>query len=250
MFNGNNNGVVPVLPFGGMGGMNGFGEGIWALVILAALFGWGGDGFGFGGGNRGGSGTTAAIDASLQRGFDTQSIISKLDGINNGLCSLGYDQLNQMNGINTTVLTQGNALMAQLQQCCCSIENAIMQNQFAMQQGFCTAEYNRATDTCTITTAIKDAVNAIQQNCDNNYRSLFNQQVAMQMDALKAENAALSRQLERCDDRNLINEQTQYITSYLRPQANPAFIVPAPWYSGSFYSNGNGNCCGNNGFGF
>lgn len=250
MFNNGNGGVVPVIPFGNMNGygngMSGWGDGWWAIIILFALFGWGNGGFGFGGGNNG----TDAIDASLQRGFNNQTVVSKLDGITNGICNLGYDQLSQMNGINTTVLTQSNALMAQLQQCCCGIENAIMQMQFAMQQGFCTAEYNRAADTCTITTAIKDAVNSIQQNCDNNYRSLYNQQVQMQMDALKAENANMRQQLERCDDRNLINEQTQYLTNYLRPQPNPAFIVPAPWYSGSYAAFNNGNCCGNNGFSF
>lgn len=247
MFNGGNNGVVPVIPFGNMNGygngMGGWGDGWWAIIILFALFGWGGNGFGFGGG-----GNTAEIDASLQRGFNNQTVISKLDGITNGICNLGYDQLAQMNGINTNIFTQSNALMAQLQQCCCNIEQAIMQMQFAMQQGFCTAEYNRAADTCTITTAIKDAVRDIQTNCDNNYRSLYNQQVAMQMDALKTENQNLRYRLEKCDDQNMLNDQTQRLETYLRPPANPAFIVPAPWYSGSFYNNG--GCCNGNGFSF
>lgn len=43
----------------------------------------------------------------VQRGFDTSTIISKLDGINNGICSLGYDQLAQMNGVNTSIMQTG-----------------------------------------------------------------------------------------------------------------------------------------------
>lgn len=250
-------------------GMNGWGDmgAWWVLIILFALF--GGDGM-FGGGmfgNRGSSATTNAIDASLQRGFDTQSIISKLDGISNGICSLGYDQLAQMNNINQNVSTTGFGLMSQLQQCCCNIENAIMQQGFNTQSGMnalstqlqqcccniergqATAEYNRATDTCTITTAIKDAVTAITQNSDCNYRNLYNQQVQIQMDQLKAQNADLARQLERCDDQNMINAQTQFLTNYLRPQPNPAFIVPNP-YAGYYGYGYNGGCCNGNGFSF
>lgn len=44
-------------------------------------FGWGNNGFGGFGGNGGGYVATAATQADIQRGFDTQSIIGKLDGI-------------------------------------------------------------------------------------------------------------------------------------------------------------------------
>lgn len=253
----------------GNNGMNGWGDmgAWWVLIILFAL--WGGDGNGFFGGNRGSSATTNAIDASLQRGFDTQSIISKLDGISNGICSLGYDQLAQMNNINQNISTTGFGLMSQLQQCCCGIENAIMQAQFAnqtglnalstqmqncccnLEQGQMRADYNRATDTCAITTAIKDAVTAITQNDNCNFRQLYDQQVAIQMEALRTQNADLRAALEKCDDQNMINAQTQYLTNYLRPQPNPAFVVPAPWFAGNYgYGYNNGGCCCNNGFNF
>lgn len=257
MFN-DNNGIVPVMPFGGMNNNNGYNNGDWwAWIILFALFGWGG----FGNGGFGGNNGQTAIDASLQRGFDTQAMLSKLDGISNGICSLGYDQLAQMNSINQNISstacntdqliqqaqfanqTAMNALGTQLQSCCCEIQKGQMQ-----------ADYNRATDTCAITTAIKDAVTAITQNDNCNFRQLYDQQVQIQMDALKAQNADLRSALEKCDDQNMINAQTQYLTNYLRPQPNPAFVVPAPWFAGNFngygYSN-NGGCCNNgNGFGF
>ena len=80
-----------------------WGNGAWWIVILL-IFGWGGFGNNGWGGNGAGNGYT---DAAIQRGFDNQAVVSKLDGINNGICSLGYDQLAQMNGINTNILQTG-----------------------------------------------------------------------------------------------------------------------------------------------
>lgn len=239
----------------------GNGDGLWALIIILALFGWG-DGGGLFGGNRGGSSaTTTAIDASLQRGFDTQSIINKLDGINNGICSLGYDQLAQMNTINQNVSTtgyaitnaigqasvanmqQGNSLSTQIQTCCCNLENLLAQ-----------ANYNRATDTCTITTAIKDAVTAITQNCNNNYRQLYDQQVALQMQGKDAQIAQLTAALNKCDSQAIAANAVQSAVAQLKtPAPEPAYIVPNPntvYVMGSNCGWNNGGCCNNGGFSF
>lgn len=230
----------------------GGGDGWWALIIILALFG----GFGENGGgllgNRGGSSsTTAAIDASLQRGFDTQTIISKLDGINSGICNLGYDQLAQMNTINQNVSTtgygitnaigqatvanmqQGNALSTQLAQCCCNIENLLAE-----------ANYNRATDTCAITTAINQAAQNIMMNCNNNYRQLHDEQVALQMQGKDAQIAQLTAALNKCDTQAIANAAVQSAVCQLKaPTPEPAYIVPNP---NAVYVNTNG-CCNNNG---
>ena len=58
------------------------GNSAWWILILFFLAGNGGWG-GFG--NRG-YGEHLATSADVQRGFDTQSILSKLDGITNGIC--------------------------------------------------------------------------------------------------------------------------------------------------------------------
>lgn len=75
--------------------------GWWVLIILFALFGgWGGYGFGNNGG--GGYTATAATQADIQRGFDNSAVISKLDGITNGLCDGFYAVNNGMlTGFNT-----------------------------------------------------------------------------------------------------------------------------------------------------
>lgn len=225
----------------------GFGNdgGIWAIILIIALCGGFNNGNGGIFGNGGSSETTAALDASLQRGFDTQSIISKLDGLSNGVCSLGYDQLNQMNGLSNTVrqtgtdlsqsiqnlmvtlMQQGFAQSTQVQQCCCNIENLLQQ-----------ANYNRQADTCEITTAIKDAVREITANDNANYRQLHDENVAIQMQGKDAQIAELTAKLNRCDNRADNADQTQQLMN---------FIKTLPMLA-AFFNNGNNcnTCCNGN----
>ena len=69
-----------------------WGDGAWWIVILL-IFGWGNNGWGGFGGNGNGAGYT---DSAIQRGFDNQAVISKLDGISNGLCDGFYAMNNSM----------------------------------------------------------------------------------------------------------------------------------------------------------
>ena len=103
--------------------------------------------------------TSAVTQADLQRGFDTQAIVGKLDGINNGLCDgfyamntgmlQGFNGVQQgLNGVtnamqqgfnNTNVaLMQGqNALATQLADCCCKTQTAI---RVLLFMAFCVAQ--------------------------------------------------------------------------------------------------------------
>lgn len=238
------------------------GEGIWAIILIIALCGGFNNGNGGLFGNGGSNGTTAALDASLQRGFDNQTVINKLNGLENGLCSLGYDNLNQTNNVSNTVTQTGNAIQqslqnlmvalmqqgfaqsTQAQQCCCNIENLLQQ-----------ANYNRQADTCAITTAINQAAQAIMQNDNTNYRQLHDENIAIQMQAKDDRIADLTAKLSRCDSRADNAEQTAQILSFLNPPTVRA--IPANsgfgWF-GSWGNNCNKNntCCNNNGnfFGF
>lgn len=233
----------------------GDGGGWWAWIILLALCGWGGFG-GFGGGFGGGYGAGAAYagESVLQRAMDTQSIIQKLDGINSGICSLGYDQLAQMNGINTNILQTGfgiqqavnngtvagmqssNALSRQLADCCC--EN---------RQGQADLKYTMATDTCAITTAIERAAQSIMQNDNANYRQLHDENVAAlmaQKDEKIQEQASLIQSLNLAQSQA---NQNNYLVNTLRPCPQPAYITCNP-FTGTINPYGNyGNGCGNNG---
>lgn len=121
MFNNGMMGMIPSLAdiaavTGNRNG-NGWGDGCgawWIIVILFALWGgfgnWDGNGFG----NRGNGSATrsalasAATQADIQRGFDNQSVINKLNGLENGLCdgfyAMNTSLLNGFNNTNTAML--------------------------------------------------------------------------------------------------------------------------------------------------
>lgn len=136
------------------------GDGSWWIIVLFifAFFGWGNNGWG-NNGNGGGYAATAATQADIQRGFDNSAVISKLDGINNGICDGFYAVNNGMltgfNGINTNIMQTGfgiqqainadtvanmqntNALQAQLANCCCETREAIQGVNYNMAQNTC-----------------------------------------------------------------------------------------------------------------
>lgn len=222
---------------------DGFGNGgWWVLIILFALFGgWGNNGYG----NNGGG--TNAVSGEIQRGFDTQAIITKLDGLSNGICSLGYDQLGQMNNLST-----------QIADCCCKNQTGQMQIMNQMGQ-----------DTCQVVNAIREMGQSIMQNDNANYRQLHDEQVALQMQQYKekiAEQASLinslnlsASQLRQTQDikSDIITElRTCPIGTYSVPNPNCCY---GPWGAGNWVgflpqqANFNGNCnsgCGNNGYNF
>lgn len=95
------------------GFLSGGAGGILALIIVfILLFGNGG----FWGGN--GAAANYATQADIQRGFDTNQIINKLDGINNGLCdgfyAMNTSMLNGFNGVSGGITELGY----QMQNCC------------------------------------------------------------------------------------------------------------------------------------
>ncbi len=220
-----------------------WGNGAWWIVILL-IFGWGGFGNnGWGNGNGMGSTSAAYTDSTIQRGFDNQAVISKLDGITNGLCDGFYAVNNSMltgfNGINTNIMQTGygiqqainadtianmqntNALQAQLANCCCETREAI--------QG---VNYNMATNTC-----------ALQNAMNNNTRDIIDSQQAGTraiLDYLCAkENADLRDKVQKLElsasqDRQnallttAMTAQTQQIVNSVNPTAVPAYVVPNP----------------------
>ena len=104
-------------------------EGLWAVIILAIIFGWGNYGNGRNGGDNGmasyipylvGTGATGQggndTRAALSEGFYQQDTSRSLAGIQSGICSLGYDQLAQMNGLERIVANGDNAITLALMQ--------------------------------------------------------------------------------------------------------------------------------------
>ena len=243
MFNsGNTPFTMPVIPAtGGYGNDGAFTDGgwLWIIVVFALLFGWGNNGFGgFGGNNGGGYVATAATQADIQRGFDNQAVISKLDGITNGLCDGFYAVNNGMltgfNGINTNILQTGfgiqqainadtvsgmqntNAIQstlanmaAQNASCCCETQRQI-------ERGFADTNYNMATQACQTRQAIADST-----------RSILDYLCQDKIATLQAENNDLRRAASQDKQNALLTTamtaQTNQIIDAVRPTPVPAF---------------------------
>lgn len=253
MFNGGNSpSLADIAAVTGSGrnndGMWG-GDGWWAIIIFAMIFGWGGFGNGWGGfGGNGGAMQGYATQADIQRGFDNQAVIGKLDGIANGLCDGFYAVNNGMltgfNGINTNILQTGygiqqainadtvagmqnaNALQTQLANCCCETREAI--------QG---VNYNMAQNTC-----------ALQNTMNSNTRDIIENQNAgtrAVLDYLCAkENADLRDKVQKLELAASQSAQNAYIAANqeaqtaelirrINPMPVPSYNVPAPYpYAG------------------
>lgn len=244
-------------------GNDGFGNGMggwWVLIILLALFGgFGNNGWGNGRGNNCGGETTVVTvptpmgygyggggmgfsEAAVQRGFDNQAVITKLDGLNAGICSLGYDQLAQMNGINNTVMQTGwgitqavnngtvanmqntNTLSSQLAECCC--EN---------RAGIADIKYTLATDACSINTNVHQTGDAIINSQNQGFQMLNNtindRFTRLEMAQKDQRIADLELRLNQCDRDSALQGTASYIINSLNPPARPSYIVQNP------------NCC-------
>ena len=127
-------GITPVMPMGdGFGGGNSF-VWIFGLLILLGLF--NGNGFGFGGNGN-------ALNADMQRGFDTQNTMAQtrdiLSAVTSGTAqTIAASTANATNAIeaikdgNASLIREfGNvenaltALGGKQQECCCSVLRAV-----------------------------------------------------------------------------------------------------------------------------
>lgn len=219
----------------------GWGNDWWAVIIILALFGgWGGRGGLFGNAGSGsGCGCSApATCADLQAGFNNQAVTNKLNGLENGLCSLGYDQLAQMNGIANTIqqgdfalqqalnnnaiaqMQDTNAVSRQLADCCCENRAAIKD-----------VQYTAALNNNALLQAINTQTNTIVQNDNANYRALHDELVAYQMQQKDDVIAELRSQVQALNLGVSQRNQNDYLIDRLQPCAKPAYFVPNP------------NCC-------
>lgn len=235
--------TMPVMPATGSGyGSNGaFGDGgwLWFIVVIFAIFGgWGGNGWG---GN--GSNSSYYTDSALQRGFDTQSIIGKLDGINSGLCdgfyaqntaimngfhgvdnaicNLGYQTQQGFNTTNIALMQGQNALQSQLANCCCETREAI--------QG---VNYNMATNTCALQNTMNNNTRDIIDSQNAGTRAILDYLCQDKIAALQAENNDLRRAASQDRQNALLTTQmaaqTQQIINTVKPAPIPAYQVPNP----------------------
>lgn len=213
------------------------GSWLWFLIVVFAIFGGWGNGFGGFGGTNGG------VGSEIQRGFDNQAVISKLDGISNGLCDGFYAMNNSMltgfNGINTNIMQTGygiqqavnadtvanmqntNALQSQLANCCCETREAI--------QG---VNYNMATNTCALQNTMNNNTRDIIDSQQAGFRSILDYLCQDKIATLTAENNDLRRAASQDRQNALLtaamSTQTNQIINAVNPAPIPAYTVPNP----------------------
>jgi len=287
MFNNGNDLVMPVAPmYGGYGGNgNGFlgGDGIWALLLFALIWGNGFGGFG----GFGGMGGFAADGAMLYpwmnqaevttNGFQNQMLQTTIQGVQNAvttgfgdvqnsLCS-GFAGVNaSINGAQNalaqqlytnqisdlersfaaqTASTQGmNAIQGQLAQCCCDNRAATADVKYTIATEACA---DRATSTAN-TQAILDKL--CQLELDG---------VKREVEAKNDRIADLQNQLNMATMRESQTAQNAFIAQGLSDEVDALYnrlsncpVPTTPVYGRTpiFTCNGNNGCgCGNNYFG-
>lgn len=221
---------------GGYG--NGMFGGDWAWwIIILLIFGWGGNGYGFGGGFGGFGGghcaSPCATQADVRAAVDQQTLISKLDqqtygladstyalnnaitngfhGVDNALCSLGYNMQAGFNGIQHSI-----------DSCCCTTQRAID-----------SVKYENAKNTCDIIRAGQD-----------NTRAILDFLTQDKIATLTAENQSLKFAASQSAQNAFItaNQQAQTAELIRRLGADcpqPAYVVQPP-QPVTFAT----NCCG------
>lgn len=230
---------------GGNNGWGNNGDGWWVLIILFALFGGWGRGGVFGNGNGSGCDGACATVGDIQRGFDNQGVMNKLNGIEQGLSQLGYSDLQQFGNISNglcqlgyqtqNAITQAqiaqmqsaNALQSQLADCCCENRAAIAQ-----------VRYDMSTDACAIQNAITSAARDITDNQNANYRALHDEIIANRMEDKNEQIADLRSQVQALNLAASQQNQNRYLIDQLRPCPTPAYVTANPWASQPQYG-----CC-------
>lgn len=191
------------------------GNSAWWILILFFLAGNGG----WGGWNNRGMERVATTD-DVQRGFDTQSILGKLDGITNGICDGFY-------AVNTGMLNGFHGVDNALCSGFYSVNDAIQQSRFDAQKCCCetnrnidNVRYEASKNTCDIT-------NAIHAEGEQT-RALIN---ANTMQALRDKLADKDRDLLAANFQLSQQAQNSYLVGELRPCAKPAYITCSPYTS-------------------
>lgn len=250
-------------------------EGLWAVIILAIIFGWGRNNFGGGSdasstipymmamGSGAAQGSLTRADLMSEFGFKgledsvravqdglcdgfyaaNATAMNGFHGVDNAISNLGYQTQQGFNGTNVALM-QGfngvergqNAIQTQLASCCC-------ENGRAMERGFADIGYRMATDTCAINTNAanntRDIIDAMAAGFRGVDAKLTEQRIADKDAQIAAQNQRIFA-LELAASQAA---QNQYLVNAIGPKAPvPAFRVQAPW---QWQGNNGGGCCCN-----
>lgn len=217
-------------------GNDGFGGGNgswWIIILFLFIFaGWGGRGYG---GSNGGVTDGYVLNSDFsqiarQISDTTNMLERRTDNIVNGICNLGYNEAQLINGLQMSTMQNANAIQSQIAQCCCDNREAIagvnynlaiqsnaVQN--AVNSGFCTTNFNNATNTRDIIDAQNSGTRAILEAINK-----------MNMDAKDNKIAELTSQINALQLRASQEAQNNYLVSQLGQKLPiPAYTVANPY---------------------
>lgn len=251
------------------GGM-GWGDGSWLwILVIFALLGWGGNGFGGGWGNNGAGLQGALTRADLCQDMNFGQLENGVRGIQQGICDstfalnntvvngfngvqrdmcTGFASVNAgINGVNNTLmqgfnaanvvaLQNQNALQTQLADCCCTTNRNI-------ERGFADANYNLATQACAIQNQMATNTRDIIDSQTSGTRAILDWLCAKETADLRSENQSLKLAASQ-------QAQNNYLVSQLRPCPVPSYTVCNP-FTGAYggyagYGNAYNSGCGCN----
>lgn len=171
--------------------------------------------------NRGFTAEANNTNADIQRGFDNANIVGKLDGISNGICQLGYDNLAQINTVNQNVSQQGfntqsglAQLGYQMQNCCCETNRNIDN-----------VKYENAQNT-----------SAIIQSNNANTQKILDKMCETEVNSLREQLQLANFQISQ-------QAQNSYLISQLQPTPRPSYLTCSPYQSQLLALNAFGNGC-------
>ena len=234
----------------GFGGF--FGEGIWAIIILGMIFGWGNGGFGGWGSNGGGLGSPSgqgwATRADINEGFALNNLQSGITAIQQGICDSTYalnnGLTNGFHGVDTAICNLGyqnqtcfNSPASQLASCCCETQSAI--------QG---VRYDMATSAAATQNTLQNTTRDLLDNNNANTRAILDALTAQRIEAKDEKIAAQNQQIFQLQLAASQQAQNAYLTANqeaqtaelirrIAPAPVPSYAVPAPYpFCGSAYS--------------
>ena len=233
---------------------NGWGNGAWGaewlwIIVLFALFGNNGWGFGGnGGGNIGYELGKVATSNDVAVGFAQNATLGNLNDLKLGQAGIQQTLCQGFNGVNTAVLQAQNATEKgfaqvgyQIADCCCQTQRAI--------DG---VNYNMAKNTCDITNAIHTSTRDIIDAQRDGTNAILNFLTQEKISSLQAENQSLKFQASQ-------TAQNAYLTATIdagnaelirrlgRDCPVPAYVVPNPncCYTPNFTAYNSGCGCNN-----
>lgn len=201
---------------------NGWGDDLFAILLLFILMGWGGMG-GFGGARGGMMGNgqggvvpfvqndanTAVIMQAVQRnGYDIQSLATALNtssdavqaginGLGMQICNIGNQMGMNTNQIVTAIMQGNNAIQSQICQCCCQTNENITKMGYENQLSVCNQTNTLVNTANQNTLALRDAGTANTNAIISKLDAMQNQVLLDKIDTLRERNSTLVNQLSQ-----------------------------------------------------